>query len=74
MKQIVLIEAKREGYGTDQIRRTLTVGELINLLSDYDEDTPIAISNDNGYTYGSIGWDDIREEEIENEEEEEEEE
>lgn len=73
MKQIVLIEANRECYGPDQIRGTLTVGQLIDLLGDYDEDTPIAISNDNGYTYGSIDWSDIREEEIENEEEEEEE-
>lgn len=73
MKNIVLIEANRQYYGTDQIRSTMTVGDLINLLSDYDEDTPIAISNDNGYTYGRIGWDDIREEEIEEEEEEEEE-
>lgn len=71
MKQIVLIEAHRDCYSTNQIRRTLTAGELINLLSDYDEDTPIAISNDYGYTFGSIGWDDIREEEIETEEEEE---
>ena len=44
----------REGYGIDQIRKTMTVGELINFLSDYDEDTPIYLSFDNGYTYGSI--------------------
>lgn len=31
----------REGYGTDQIRRTMTVGELIDFLSQYDEDTPV---------------------------------
>ena len=30
----------REGYGIDQIRRTMTAGELINFLAQYDEDTP----------------------------------
>lgn len=44
----------REGYGTDQIRKTMTVGELIAFLEDYDEDAPIYLSFDNGYTYGGI--------------------
>ena len=44
----------REGYGTDQIRKTMTVGELIDFLSQYDEDTPIYLSFDKGYTYGGI--------------------
>lgn len=44
----------REGYGIDQVRSTMTVGELISFLSDYDEDTPIYLSFDNGYTYGGI--------------------
>lgn len=44
----------REGYGLDQIHRTMTVGELISFLSDYDEDTPVYLSFDNGYTYGGI--------------------
>lgn len=48
------VETLREGYGIDQIRKTLTVGELIELLSEFDEDTPIYLSFDNGYTYGGI--------------------
>ena len=40
----------REGYGIDQIRRTMTAGELINFLAQYDEDTPVYLSFDNGYT------------------------
>ena len=39
----------REGYGVDQINRTMTAGELINFLAQYDEDTPIYLSFDNGY-------------------------
>ena len=34
----------REGYGID----------LINFLAQYDEDTPVYLSFDNGYTYGGI--------------------
>lgn len=48
------IEGNRNGYSPDQCGRTLTVGELIALLSDFDEDTPVYLRNDNGYTYGSI--------------------
>jgi hypothetical protein len=44
----------REGYGIDQVNRTMTAGELINFLAQYDEDTPIYLSFDNGYTYGGI--------------------
>ena len=50
----LIYETFREGYGLDQIRRTMTVGELISFLSDFDEDTPVYLSFDNGYTYGGI--------------------
>lgn len=53
MKQLI-INTLREGYGTDQVRKTMTVGQLAELLADYDEDTPIYLSFDNGYTYGGI--------------------
>ena len=70
MKALIM-EAERTGYAVDQIRQTMTVGELIAFLSDYDEDTPIYTSQDNGYTYGGIGYDNFREEDSgENEEEE----
>ena len=54
MKEFLTISARREGYAIDQISNTMTVGELIRLLEDYDEDTEIYIENDNGYTYGGI--------------------
>ena len=53
-KQIVLIDAQREGYSTDQILRTMTVGELIAYLEQFDDDSPVCLSHDNGYTYGGI--------------------
>ena len=53
MKKLI-INTVRDGYDTDQIRRTLTVGELLEILAEYDEDTPVYLSFDNGYTYGGI--------------------
>jgi len=50
----VFLNTKREGYGPDQCKRTMTVGELIALLEQFDEDRPIYLRNDDGYTYGSI--------------------
>jgi len=32
MKQVLYINAEREGYAIDQIRNTMTVGELISYL------------------------------------------
>ena len=48
------LETKREGYSPDQCGSTMTVGELIDYLSQFDENAKIYYSNDNGYTYGSI--------------------
>lgn len=50
----LFIEGNRNGYSPDQCGRTVTVGELISLLSDFDEDRLVYLRNDNGYTYGSI--------------------
>lgn len=38
----------------DQIFRTMTVGELIAYLEQFDDDSPVYLSHDNGYTYGGI--------------------
>lgn len=69
----LILSTSRSGYGTDQIRRTMTVGELIEALSRFDEDTPIYTGHDqqrdgSWYTYGGIDWEDLIE--IEEEEEE----
>ncbi|MEE0412186.1 MAG: hypothetical protein UD273_04945 [Gemmiger sp.] len=48
----------------------MTVGELVAHLQDYDPDTPVYLSFDNGYTYGGLDersfeelWDDESDEE-----------
>ena len=33
MKRVLYIDAQREGYGIDQVRHTMTVGDLIDYLS-----------------------------------------
>ncbi len=54
MMEKLLFQTRREGYGIDQIRRTMTAGELIDFLTQYDDDTPVYLSFDNSYTYGGI--------------------
>ena len=73
MKENLILNTKREGYGTDQCGTTLTVGELIELLQDYDEDMKVYFGNDYRgsywYTYGSITEDDFYLEAEDNKEE-----
>lgn len=53
----IIIHTSRDGYGIDQIRSTMTVGELKSFLEGYEEDDKIYLSFDNGYTYGGIDED-----------------
>lgn len=64
----VFIEGRRNGYGPEQCGRTMTVGELIAYLEDFDEDAEVFLKNDNGYTYGSITSSSFEEEETEDDE------
>ena len=57
----ILLQTNRTGYTPSQCGRTLTVGELIRILEDYDEETPIYFSNDDGYTYGNLDYDTVQE-------------
>lgn len=71
----VFIEGRRTGYSVGSCGDTMTVGELINFLQDFDEDSKIYLSNDNGYTYGNITeytiWEDEEDDEcLEDDEEE----
>ena len=55
---------EREAGTLQEIQHTTTVGALIDFLKGYDENLPIVLSFDGGYTYGSIEefriqeWDD----------------
>lgn len=57
------IEGRRNGYTPSQTGNTMTVAELMAYLEQFDEDTPVYIQNDNGYTYGSIDFNSFEESE-----------
>ena len=54
-REPLFINANNNGYEPSQCGRTLTVGELIELLSYFDESRPVYMRFDDGYSYGSIG-------------------
>ena len=63
----LFIEGRRNGYSPSQCENTMTVADLMAYLEQFDEDTPIYLKKDRGYTYGSI--DDFSFEEGEDEDE-----
>ena len=53
--EVAVIRATRDGYSIEQVvKKAITVKELIAELCQFDEESPVVISNDNGYTYGPI--------------------
>ena len=72
MIQIIKMNVSRDDYSIrNTANESITVGELIDALRDYDSDAKIVFSNDRGYTYGIVSADCIEEEWIESREEEE---
>ena len=53
MDKLIII-ANKDSYSTDDIYNTMTVGDLKSFLEDLEDDTPIYLSFDNGYTYGAL--------------------
>ena len=58
MYSAVIIEGRRDAYSPKQVGETMTVGELIARLKEFDEDTLVLIGNDRQsygyYTYGRV--------------------
>ena len=68
MKEVLIYAASRDTYSAHaSAERTMTAGELAEFFSRFDEDTPVILSFDNGYTYGRILEEAFVEEEIEQE-------
>lgn len=65
----LFIDGRRNGYSPEQCGDTMTVSELMEYLEQFDEDTPVYIINDSGYTYGNIDSSSFMENEDEEEEE-----
>lgn len=73
MREVCTINTVREWYSISQVLEsregTMTVAELIEYLQDnYNEDDPVVLSFDNGYTYGSISGYKLGYEEVEDDE------
>ena len=64
----LIIEAERTSYSIGGVHNPITVGQLKSILEDYDNETPIYLSHDEGYTYGPIDFRKIEEIETEDEE------
>lgn len=54
MNMVMVFEAMRTAYGMGDVDHPMTVGELRAMLDDLDEDMPVILSHDGGYTYGSL--------------------
>lgn len=61
----IFIDGDRSGYSPDQIDDCMTIGDLIDHLSELADaspdgnDTRVMIRNDRGYTYGRVSWDTV---------------
>lgn len=53
-KGFLTIGVQNSGYSVEQVKRTMTVGELKSLLEDFDDDLPIFTKFDNGYSFGGL--------------------
>ena len=53
-KTYLKINAERTAYEPMQIVHTMTVGELIRFLENYNDNMPVVLSYDNGYMFGKI--------------------
>ena len=53
MDKLIII-ANKDAYSTNDVYGTMTVGDLKAFLEDLEDDTPIYLSFDRGYTYGAL--------------------
>lgn len=63
--KVVIIDTVRESYQAKGVFRTMTVKELRDMLDEFEDDTPIILGFDKGYTFGGITPSSIEEKEIE---------
>ena len=54
VRTAIVFDAARTGYSIDQVSRPMTVGELIDILDEFEDDTLVILSHDNDYTFGSL--------------------
>jgi len=60
-KNYLVMATIRKAYSPDQIKRSLTVGELKELLEGFDDDLIVVTSHDDEYTFGGVSESDFEE-------------
>lgn len=58
----VVIKTDNTGYSINQVKRTMIVGELIQELYEFDLMSHVMLEFDDGYTYGPVLSNNMREE------------
>lgn len=53
-KTVLVINTERDGYDVDQVYKTMTVGELKEMLDYYDGETEVYLGFDRHFTFGGI--------------------
>ena len=57
MVQIISVKTTRDYYDVQECaENSLSVAEVMDILSTYPDDAKIVFSNDNGYTYGILNY------------------
>lgn len=54
MSKAYVFEARREGYGIDQLKGVMTVAQLRSFLEGLEDDALVVLSHDSGFTYGRL--------------------
>lgn len=65
----LLINTTRDSYSLERCGRTMTVGELMCVLAQCDENAPVYFKHDGGYTCGALTEEQLEREWEEGEEE-----
>ena len=68
---VLFLDGRRTGYTPEQCGKTMTVADLMAYLEQFNEETPVYIINDGGYTYGNIDEDSFEETDYRSEDEDE---
>ena len=50
----IIIKSHRDGYNIKQVEKTMSVGELIAYLQNFNEEDKLYVSHDGGYMYSGV--------------------
>ena len=50
----IIIKSHRDGYRISQVENTMTVGQLISYLQNFNENDKLYVSHDGGFMYSGV--------------------